>query len=492
MDPQAQQGGSTGGGSTGGSSTGGGSTGGGSTGGGSTGGGSTGKATSTDELETSSTGGSSAAEPEGNVGSTGSIGIAATDDATPEAASSSDTAASSEGDSAPTVVFLEEQISSDDVVDFEFDWGRDGTYCETCNFGDSNARFVFTDREQNLWLGYVHPDTGLFEPSDGRAVLLDTLSAFATDFGNGPEWMFSTDSKVVYTKYFPGREQSTFSASVALAEQDASGTWTAAIIAGGVQRQSPSGTLDLDDPNPRINYQDFAKANVFWKDYEHLADEEHLIPISEQTGGGSRRWVPGTHSVIFSGSAPTDEQGYTYQQVFLYDTDTDVLEQLTFDPTTKWGAFMWRAPEFDNDDVFFTIADRTTIKIYRRITTDDGSPWTEINSIDTPATLPYAWSPEPFVYNGRSYIFMQVSSDPRASDMSIPTQLALTGIEPGTPSFRMLTNDSSTRRVRMDPEYFVTTEGAFIYYNRYVPSTDTRPVRNDGVWRIDTRLGPPQ
>jgi hypothetical protein len=394
-------------------------------------------------------------------------------------------------------VLPEIQVSRSEIVDFEFDWGRDGIHCPSCNEDDGNSRFVFTDREQNLWLGYVDPETGDFEPPDGRAVWLDDNAAFATDFGNGPEWMFSTgSSEIVYTKYEPGARQTTLSAAVALATPSTTGEWTAGLMPVGARSQSPSATLDLDDPSPRINYQDHRKENVYWL---NVGDPEApgtptLLPIAEQTGGGSRRWVPGRRALVFSGSAAPDASGTVYQQVFFYDTDSGELEQLTFDATTKWGAFMWRAPEFDDEYVFFTVADRTQIRVYRLLSDDDGAPtWTEVVAIDAPPTLPYIWSPEPFVYNGKSYIFMQISSNPQASDFGTPTQIALTGVEPELPSFRMLTNDSSVRRVRMDPEFFVTEEGAFIYYNRYVPPTaDTPMVVNDGVWRVDTRLGPPE
>jgi len=391
---------------------------------------------------------------------------------------------------AQSQVLVEEQVSTADIVDFEFDWARDGVYCPTCNFGDGNSRLVFTDREYNMWLGYVDFQTGAFLPEDGRAQLIDTRGAFATDFGNGPEWMFSTrGSEIVYTKYFPGKKESTFSASVAVAKM-IGGVWQAGIVDGGLKKQSPAATLDLDDPAPRMNYQDYAKKNVYWR----VADDpgsEKLMPIADQTGGGSRRWVPGTHKVIFSGSAAPDEHGVVYQQVFVYDTDTDQLEQLTYEPVTKWGAFMWRAPEFNNEYVFFTISGRTSISIYRHLADANGvKRWTVVNSIPMPQKLPYAWSPEPFLHNGRSYIFLQVSSSPQANDMSVPTQLAMTGVDPAKPSFRMLTNDSEVKRVRMDPEHFITAAGPFIYYNRYIPKTETRKVINDGVWRVDTKLGP--
>jgi hypothetical protein len=384
------------------------------------------------------------------------------------------------------------QVSTDDVVDFEFDWGRDGTYCPTCNSGDGNARLVFSDRDFNLWLGYIDPQTGAFNPANGRAVLIDTGAAFSTDFGNGPEWMFSTHgSEVVYTKYFPGRKVSTFSASVAMATRTVDGIWQAGIVDGGLKKQSPIATLDLTDSAPRMNYQNFAKTEVYWR----VADDpssETLMPIFDQIGSGSRRWVPGTHKIIFSGPAAPDSTGAVYQQVFMYDTDTEELEQLTFDPVTKWGAIMWRAPEYDNHYVFATISNRTILTIWRLYPDQSGvNQWVTVKTVPMPDTMPCAWSPEAFIYNGRSYVIFEVSSNYQVTDMSTPTQLAMTGIIPTIASFRMLTNDNTVRRVRMDPEYYITAQGPFVYYNRYIPSTPTRPVINDGVWRVDTYLGPP-
>lgn len=382
----------------------------------------------------------------------------------------------------------EYRVSAADIIDFEFDSARDGVYCPTCNGGDGNARFAFTDRDYNLWVGYVDFQAGNFYPEDGKGVLVDTRAAFATDLGNGPEWMFSAKgSDIVYTKYFPGRKINTFTASVAIASM-VDGSWISGIIRNGIKKQSPAATLGIDDLAPRINYQDYAKKKLFWRTVADPNSEE-LLPISEQTGGGSRRWVSGTHKIIYSGGVAPDENDIVYQQVFLYDTDTKELKQLTFDKTFKWGAFMWLAPEFDNEYVFFTVTDRTSISIYRNLIDEHGVlRWTAVNVISMPATMPYVWSPEPFVYNGRSYIFFQLSSNSKANDMSVPTQIAMTGIDPLHPSFRMLTNDSENRRVRMDPEYFITANGPYIYYNRYIPSTDDRKVINDGVWRVDTKL----
>jgi hypothetical protein len=215
------------------------------------------------------------------------------------------------------------------------------------------------------------------------------------------------------------------------------------------------------------------------------------VPNSDQSGG-ARRWVEGLNAIIFTADT-VDPLGVVVPQVFLYHADTKILEQLTNDSGGKLGAFMWRAPEYNNEYVFFTMVDRTKLQVYRKIDADgDGLlEWTAINTIPSPVSLPYIWSPEPFVYKGRSFIFMQLSSNRYVNDMGVPTQLGMTGIDPANPSFRMLTNDSNVRRVRMDPEVFITAQGPYIYYNRYIPATTTRHARPDGIWRADTKLGPP-
>jgi hypothetical protein len=154
---------------------------------------------------------------------------------------------------------------------------------------------------------------------------------------------------------------------------------------------------------------------------------------------------------------------------------------------------MWRAPEFGGDFVFLTMGNsRKAILVFRRVTGGDGvARWTKIKTIKAPSTLPYWWSPEVFVHNGRSWVFGVVSSSQRFTDLRVPTQLAMSGIDPLRNDFRMLTNDAATPRVRLDPEYFITAQGPFVYYNRAIPETATRPAVNDGVWRVDTRLGPP-
>jgi hypothetical protein len=392
---------------------------------------------------------------------------------------------------AQTPVLPEVQVTPAPIPDFEFDWGRNGVSCATCNFGTGNSRFAFSDSSGRLWVGYVDFQTGDFYPPDGHAVLLDALAAPPTDFGNGPEWVASTgDSELVYTKYLPDKPPSPENAGIARARM-IDGAWIADFLPDGLLRASPAGSLDSSDPAPRIHYVASDKDGIYWRSILDPGVEVEM-PISDITQGNARRWVPGTRKLIFQGQ-PRDSTQRLVDQIFFYDTDTGELEQATFDAVGKLGALAWRAPEFGNEIVFLTMPQfRQQILIYRKLKGLDGTArWSVIKTINTPPELPFVWSPEAFTHNGKSYVFFQLSSSPKFFDLGVPTHIAMSGINPLRQDFRMLTNDSTKPRVRLDPEYFITAQGPFIYYNRLVPETDDRPPVNDGVWRVDTGLGPP-
>lgn len=392
-----------------------------------------------------------------------------------------------------SAILPEVQVTTAAIPDYEFDSARDGHYCPTCNGGDGNSRLVFGDGSNNLWVGHVDFQTGAFVPADGRGTLVATDAALATDYGNGPEWQFSASgSQFAYTKcQAPCEPLNGATASIGLATQTG-GVWSTTMLPGSLGRASPMSTLDTTDTDPYINYVTTDKTAWYVRKNSALGVEIQL-PLSALSNGNARRWVPGTRKIIFQGHDPNDPQ-VLRDQMYTYDVDSGELEQLTNNPDGVVGGFMWRAPEFNNEFVFFTMAKfRQKILVYRKLPgADRVLRWTIVKTIKGPDALPYFFSPEPFVHNGRSYIFTQVSSTAKFFDRTVPNQLAISGIDPLRQDARLLTNDSGTPRLRLDPEYFITAQGPFIYYNRLFPETDTHPAGNDGIWRVDTKLGPPK
>jgi len=380
-------------------------------------------------------------------------------------------------------------VTRNQLADYEFDWGRDGVYCASCNGGAGNARLMHVDANNELWVANIDPNTGVFLPSNGRGELADTDAAQPLDFGNGPEWLnTAAGSQIVYVKYQPGMDHTAANAGLAIAQRNG-GVWSAAFLANGAQRYLPLGSLDVDDPTPRLLYQNESGLKAYWRFVDDAASER-LLPSARPVC--SRRWVPGRHAVVYTAPCLLRATGTRPAQAYWLDLTTGVETPITSDASFKLYAFAWRAPEFGNDWVLFTVADRARLEVHREIDNGDGAKmWTRINTVTAPPATPFIASPESFVHNGKSYIAFQVSASASTTDFKVPTQIAITGIDPAVPTFRMLTADSTVGHVRLDPEYYITTQGPFIYYNRYVAATSAGPGKLEGVWRVDTGLGPP-
>lgn len=389
----------------------------------------------------------------------------------------------------------EVQVGTREIKDFEFDSARDGVYCAACNGGAGNSRLAYIDSNHQLWVGRVNPGNGNFNPPDGKDVLVDTNATTATEIGNGPEWVDSgLGSQLVYTRWTDGKPRQAQYLQLGLAYMSG-GSWMAGPIERSKGRVLPVGTDDPDGPYPFLHFQNFSTPSqptrLYWRGM-YPDSTEMAIPMLSQKANITRRWVPHTLDIILTAQenavVPMAAGGST-RQVFLYHAATGTLEQLTFDDVNKFWAFMWPAPEFDNEQVFVVMVGGDRLRIYRKLDNGNGPAWTVVKTINMPDDMPYVTSPEPFVYRDRSWISFTLSADPTGKDFSLPSLIAISGIVPGVDSLRILTSGDGPARVRRDPEYFITANGPYIYYNRYIPQPgSSRPI-SEGVFRVDTQLG---
>ncbi len=386
-------------------------------------------------------------------------------------------------------------VGSRALTDLEFDSGRDGVYCAACNGGAGNARFVHVSKRGEMWVGNVDPLTGDFVQHDGRGVLVDVNvsaagSSGATSVGNGPEWVYSIrGSELVYTRWADGTTDEPQNRSLGFA-RFAQGSWVAGPVADTSLRQNPGGSLDLDDASPLAVYTNTNRDTMYWRGLDATgAGVETAIPLRYPAGTPvTRRFVPGTRWLVLTAPAPA--AGRLYRQVFLYRPDTLELQQLTFDPADKFSSFMWRAPEFDNRLVFFTVAANTDIRIYRKLSDDPSvMDWELVNTVVPGGDMRYIGSPEYFTHNGKSWIYFWTSTHPTRS--TTPTRIMMTGIEPQTPSLTTLASDTDgVPRSRRDPEHYITAQGPVLYYMRSRLRSAATPMTYEGIHRVDTGLGP--
>ena len=407
----------------------------------------------------------------------------------------------------------EVQVSTVGFGDIEFDWGRDGINCPTCNFGQGNARFNWTDTSHNLWVGHLDPSTGAFTPTQGNNELVDPYAYFWKSWGNGPEWAFSTQngqviSQLVFTRY-PRAKNLVGIAGAAFATM-VNGVWTSQFFPGAVATSGdpragstilPEASQCNSDPVALTIFHNLATPpQSFWEPTTSTAGTAPTVtPFGSYDNGLGERWVPCTHQLLFQGSAPPDSSGNVYQQVFWYDTDTNVVQQLTTNSHGKHTAFMFEAPDFNHNYIFFTISDHLEIDVYEQTgVLANGAPKFQIiNQIRSPdKTEPYINSPEPFINCTpvcTTYIFMTLSATNNSQNgHTSPNGLAVAALNPATPLFKVLVPASSLpSSQRLDPEYYITANGPYLYYQLGLTQTATKPFHNLGEYYIDMGLGTP-
>jgi hypothetical protein len=336
--------------------------------------------------------------------------------------------------------------------------------------------FCWVDRRGNLWVGAIDPATGLLVPPDGRGQLVDRGLATVGQIGNGPEWIYTdTGPQIVYTRLVNG-------VAVLARAYLQNRSWQGVALVDGVQRLAPVGSQDRGDLTPTIAYQGPLIGDIRPLYLRQLTDPttEQMVPTTDLVRTPVARPIPDTNGVIFTRKMPDGVM--PPRQVFSYDMDTQSLEQLTFDTGNKITAFMWQAPEYNNEYVFFALIGETRLGIYRYLDTDgDGIfSWTRVQFIDPPSLGDYIWSPEPFVYEGKSYIVMVTSESSDQKSLQIPSEIWMTDIDPHDPLYRRLSNDEIFNR--KDPESYFSEVGPYVYISRQ-DGTGSK------VMRLDTGLG---
>ncbi|HSV60344.1 MAG TPA: hypothetical protein VLJ19_15725, partial [Variovorax sp.] len=360
--------------------------------------------------------------------------------------------------------------SQPDIIDLEFSQDR--------------AQFLWVDAVGRVWIGNIDRNTGLFSPANGKGTLVsaDGMSIAKTMVipTNGAEWVSTaTGEAVVFSTFLPGAAKTKDNARIALATETGPGQWQTTVLSPEATRYAPYASHDSGDALPRLSYVDGAGTH-YWRNLFD-AGSEALVPQANPTQR-SVRFVQGARAMIYA--APVNG----VQQVLHYNLDTQQLEQLTFDEgdkdirTVPW---MWQAPEFGGEYLFFTVVNYSELRVYRKLLAPGAQQpaWTVIYTAKFPNRLT-VMSPEPFTYQGKSYIYLVTSKAPD----TYASVVWLSNIDADNAFVRKLTPDSPVRQ-RSDPEVFFTQQGPYLYFNRADQSV--LPAKQEGVYRTFTGLPAP-
>jgi len=334
-----------------------------------------------------------------------------------------------------------------DLVDPEFD---------SLGHQVVTVEFVEPDRG-DVWVAAMDPATGEIIPGDGRGERIGDRAASVTRSGNGPEWLYSERGPEVLYAYVMGP-----SPRIVRAWQDAGG-WEGEFVPGSEGLLAPLGSLDPDDPEPRLVSRQEDALRAWWR---FIDDPEDQLLVDADMPR-SPRWVPGTHDAVFA--APDGE----LLQTFVLDADTGTIEQLTDEPTGVGTVYMWFSPSLGETIFFGTLLNEDLDAIRMAVFQQIDDEWQIVKTIEPPVDFPFIGSPEYFVYEGRSYIFYSTCSEPlrslavRYEEPGIggacgDSRIWITGAEPDNHVHRMIS--AETEMTRNDPEAYVTDQGALVYY----------------------------
>ena len=432
-----------------------------------------------------------------------------------------------------TEPFAEVLASQYAVGDVEFDWARDGLYCASCNFGMTNSQVNWTDRNNNLWVSGIDHVTGAWVPLSGQETLVDTAAPtafFWQDWGNGPEWAFSTPvagqnpiSQLVYTGFAANQQATWEFAGAAMATLTAASTWSTSFLPKAYYPIIFNSNLPLasqcpSDPIAYAVFENLATPTaMFTEPVSTTASGPTTTPFGYFANGVGERFVPcandtnnpaeGTRWLTFQGDVTIGTN--TLQQVFWYDMDTQAVQQLTFDPTTKQRAVLFKAPDFPDpvtgnaQYALMTLAADREIQIYvQNGSYPNGAPLMQlVNTIYSPDPAePYMFDPKAFIHCSvahpqcQTYVVMGLSAQPNSQQTeNEPNGLGVTSISPTSPMFEVLaTAESLPPTQRLDPKFFITAQyGPMVYYAKMNALTPTQPYSELGIFYINMQLGAP-
>lgn len=321
-------------------------------------------------------------------------------------------------------------------------------------FDPTQRRMAFVDLAQQLRVVDLGPD-GRSLTRGCRGRVLDSVAVSAMPgipLRNGPEWGLSQRG----VELFYTRLDADGAPSLARAWQQGR-SWRTESLELGAQRGLALASQDAADTQSRLLYAGNHPAGfplILWRESTDAATETFFPGTGNPDSGGAPRWIPGQRALT---AMRLDAQGI--RQAVRYDIDGGGLERLTEGPGDKDEVWMWSAPEFGGESVFITVTDGCCLDVFRRI---DGQ-WQRIHRVEASSFSPWPriFSPEPFVYQGRSYVAMQLSR----SKLDI-SDIWIAAIDPTAPMLRQV-SDPATAKVRGEPEWLVLPGGVFVYYSTF-------------------------
>ncbi len=308
---------------------------------------------------------------------------------------------------------------------------------------------------EGIWIGRIDKATGNFIPANGKGVLVDATPSYRGMqlVANGPEWAMSKNGSVcIYPDSATQRN-----IRIGTAKYNGS-AWVASPLPFSDGRIPFFGSYDSAYQKDGItcaSYDTITMSGTGMR-LRNSSDTMEITPNSMQGG----RWINGRYAISLS------QENTSPNEIGFFDVTTKAYTRIAVFSNPIDQAWVVPMPEMNNRYAAWCIekkTDRDEIAVFMNF----GNQWRKVDSIRIPTNRKEIFSPEPFWWNGRTYIFLVAR--PRAGQpASLYDQVWIVGLANDARLFREISSPVPMRRT--DPEVFYTTTEPVIYYTENRPN----------------------
>jgi hypothetical protein len=324
--------------------------------------------------------------------------------------------------------------------------------------------------DHKLWVCHLDTVTWALTEPYGREILVDSLLTPLSHSSNGGEWGYDMNyTYIVYSKQISKTRYIS-------AATEIPGGWYITPFLDAPHRMNPHASRNPEDSVAIIYYiRNPFSVNTKFKFLSH-PDDEYAVTCFSDT-----HWMD--EDQLMTGILFNDQAG-----IFDPNDPADPV-QLTFDSSLHYSQpYMWRAPEHGNGRMLFARANNNEIRIFREYT-PNSNQFGLYQVFRSPSSNPVydqIASPEPFVFDGHSYITFMVSASPK-ENANLPAEIWIAKVDSLAPEYRLI-SDSATG-IRTDPEAFATTDRLLVYYTEVIDPASNEPVYRMRQCETGYRIG---
>ena len=320
---------------------------------------------------------------------------------------------------------------------------------------------VWMDDNRILWYATLDKSNGNFLVNDGKEIVVDTSASLLQSWNAGEFMKDATGWKIIYTK-----ESSTGLPQLYAAALNGSSfmphqlTYGSSSNAGAiVSRNAAYQTGKLLFFSGYINNN----ANFVWADINSPNMKNNLGTFEKGFSHGD--FLPGNQfGLVYAGK---DTSGY--YQLFIADS-LNQKTQITSTPFHKQNPMALKATDYNNEIIIGCIKELPTgdsLIFYK----ENLGQWARITSLGVPAGASFSRfsSSEMFTYQNQSFISLQIEDTTGGGLQN--AEIWIMSLN-GHTALRV--DEQNGNKLRTDPEYYVSQNKLFIYYNIF----------HNGIWEL--------